>query len=70
MVWIIGGVIVVLFIVAFLREGYRVPRVEKWFQLYGFVRLYTPLSEEVQTQLKRIVKMFGPLNRAWNFGFV
>ena len=68
--WIIAGVIIVLFVIALLYEGYRTPRVEAWFQLHDFVRLCTPLSEEVQTQLKRFARMFGPLNRAWHFGFV
>jgi len=29
-----------------------------------------PSPGEIEAQFKRFVKMFGPLNRAWNFGFV
>ncbi|OGP89023.1 MAG: hypothetical protein A2156_05095 [Deltaproteobacteria bacterium RBG_16_48_10] len=68
--WIIAGVIIAFFIIAFLHEGYRVPRVEVWCQDHGFLRLNKPLSKEFETQLKRIVKMFGPLNNVWNFGLV
>ena len=66
----IAGIIIALFIITFLREWFRVPRIEAWCRLHGLVRLEKPFRKEIEDQLKRFVEIFGPLNRAWNFGFV
>lgn len=69
MIWI--GIFIVIFAGAFLYERNRVPRVEAWFRRNGFERLNSiMLPRQIQLQLRNYVRMFGPLNRSWNFGVV
>jgi hypothetical protein len=56
--------------IAFLREWFRLPRIETRCRLHGFVSLKKPFRKKIEAQLKRFVEIFGPLNPAWNFGFV